>query len=516
VAGVASAQTFVFDLQGAQEVPPVATSARGGCFGQFDSGSGQLAMTCAHNVVGATLMHIHRGNPGVSGPIMFDLGDPASPVVATWTGMTPADISDLLAGNLYIDVHSAGKPAGEIRGQILPRTVDLVNFTVNGTQVVPPNATTATGTCTADLDGPATSLAVQCTHDLAGAVSAHVHEGPELQIGSVVFTFASAASPLAANVPMTPQLVADFAAGFLYLDIHTAGSAELRGQIATPSSQVHLSVTAPGAATAGTPFDVTVSARDQFNNVVTGYTGTVHFTKTDAGAGSAVPADYTFVAADNGARTFTGGATLVTPGDQTITATDTDNATITGTSPAIAVTAVKTVSGPSATGSGTITATLTGGGAGCTFASARFIALSGDPGSPPAGSAPTGVDFPHGLFDFTATGCTPGSTITLTVTYPAPLAPGTSYWKYGPRPGPIAAGWYVLPSAVAGNTVTFSITDGQLGDDDLVVNGTIVDQGGPGAPVPVPTLSEVAMVLLALSLTLVGVWTLRRSRLPGA
>jgi hypothetical protein len=122
------------------------------------------------------------------------------------------------------------------------------------------------------------------------------------------------------------------------------------------------------------------------------------------------------------------------------------------------------------------------------------------------------VDFPHGLFDFTTTGCTPGSTITLTVTYPAPLARGTAYWKYGPRPGPIAAGWYVLPSTVAGNTVTFSIADGQLGDDDLLANGTVVDQGCPGAPASIPTLSEAAMLLLAVSLSLVGLLGLRRSR----
>jgi hypothetical protein len=37
------------------------------------------------------------------------------------------------------------------------------------------------------------------------------------------------------------------------------------------------------------------------------------------------PTDYTFTADDAGVHTFTGGATLVTPGDQTITATDTSS-----------------------------------------------------------------------------------------------------------------------------------------------------------------------------------------------
>jgi len=230
-------------------VPPTASAASGGCFGQLDQPSSTFSVTCVHNVVNATQMHIHRGAPGVNGPVVFDLSNPeVSPVTGTWTSMTAADISDLLAGNLYINIHTAGRPSGEIRGQILPRTVDLVSFTANGSQVVPPNASSATANCTADLDGPATSLAIQCTHNLAGATAAHVHAAPFGSNGPVVFTFPSATSPLNASMPMTPVLVADFAATFLYLDIHTPPgteanpSEEIRGQIGTP----------PAGATSGT------------------------------------------------------------------------------------------------------------------------------------------------------------------------------------------------------------------------------------------------------------------------
>jgi hypothetical protein len=232
-----AAQTFVFDLGGDQEVPPVPSAASGGCMGQLDQGAGTFSLTCVHNVVGPTVMHIHRGAAGVNGPAIFDLGDPTSPVVATWTGMTPADIADLLAGDLYLNIHTGGRPAGEIRGQILSRTVDLVAFTANGGQVVPPSPTSASANCTADLDTNATSLAIQCTHDVASPAAAHVHEAPAGVNGPIVFTFASPASPLSGNMPMTPQLVADFAATFLYLDVHQAGGSEespadeIRGQI---------------------------------------------------------------------------------------------------------------------------------------------------------------------------------------------------------------------------------------------------------------------------------------------
>ena len=99
----------------------------------------------------------------------------------------------------------------------------------------------------------------------------------------------------------------------------------------------------------------------------------------------------------------------------------------------------------------------------------------------------------------------PGSTVTFTVTYPSILAAGSQYWKYGPTGSQPAAHWYILPATLAGNTAVFSITDGGPGDDDLAANGTVVDQGGPGVPgagvaLPVPTLSEWAMALLALML----------------
>jgi hypothetical protein len=165
---------------------------------------------------------------------------------------------------------------------------------------------------------------------------------------------------------------------------------------------------------------------------------------------------------------------------------------------------------PSATGTGNITASLTGGGAGCAYTTAQFIPVTGNPASPPAGTAPPGVTFPHGLFDFTTSGCTPGGTITVTITWPSALPAGTQYWKYGPTPGDATPHWYVLPVAIAGNVTTFSITDGALGDDDLLANGTIVDQGGPGGSggaggaTSVPTLSEWAMIALALLLGFLG------------
>src|SRR5207248_1916089 len=96
----------------------------------------------------------------------------------------------------------------------------------------------------------------------------------------------------------------------------------------TPGPATHLTVAAPASSTAGSAFSTTVTAKDAFGNLATGYLGTVHFTSSDGQA--VLPADYTFVAGDNGAHTFGSGVTLKTSGSKTVTATDTVTGSITG------------------------------------------------------------------------------------------------------------------------------------------------------------------------------------------
>ena len=96
----------------------------------------------------------------------------------------------------------------------------------------------------------------------------------------------------------------------------------------------------PSPTTAGGAHNVTVTAQDAFGNVTTGYTGTVHFTSSDASA--VLPANYTFTGGDAGTHVFS--VTLKTVGTRSITATDTVTGTITGTQSGISV-----LSGPATT-----------------------------------------------------------------------------------------------------------------------------------------------------------------------
>src|SRR5207247_2736059 len=89
-----------------------------------------------------------------------------------------------------------------------------------------------------------------------------------------------------------------------------------------------LVVSAPPGATAGEAFSTTLTAKDAFDNVASGYTGTISF--SGGGNGPVFPSNYGFVGGYNGVHTFTNAVTLKQAGNRTITATDTAASSIAG------------------------------------------------------------------------------------------------------------------------------------------------------------------------------------------
>jgi hypothetical protein len=101
-----------------------------------------------------------------------------------------------------------------------------------------------------------------------------------------------------------------------------------------PAAAATMTLTVPSSAAALTPFNVTVTTKDPYGNIATGYTGKVHFTSSDLLA--TLPADYTFTAADAGRHQFS--VTLATPPAQTISVRDVANPNLGTTSGMITVT----------------------------------------------------------------------------------------------------------------------------------------------------------------------------------
>lgn len=109
-------------LSGAQEVPANTSAA---------SGSGSVHVAPDRGVTGtvrytgmlATMAHIHEAPFGANGPAIVPLvktGDGLFAVPPD-TSLTPPQYASYLAGNLYVNVHSAAYPAGEIRAQLKPK-----------------------------------------------------------------------------------------------------------------------------------------------------------------------------------------------------------------------------------------------------------------------------------------------------------------------------------------------------------------------------------------------------------
>jgi hypothetical protein len=229
----AAAQTlFGFSLDEGQEVPPTGSPAVGDCVAQLDAFESTLTITCGHDVSGATMAHIHNAPAGMNGGIVFPFPAAASPIHGVWE-LTPADVTQLEAGNLYVNVHSGAFPDGEIRGQITAPAAEAYSFSLDEGQEVPPTGSSAIGVCDAVLNGAETELTIACQHDVAGPTMAHIHNAAVGMNGGIVFPFPAAASPMFGVWSVTAGNLVELRAERLYVNVHSGAfpDGEIRGQV---------------------------------------------------------------------------------------------------------------------------------------------------------------------------------------------------------------------------------------------------------------------------------------------
>jgi hypothetical protein len=106
-------------LSGANEVPAVTTPATGTATVTIgDDRSVKVAVTVSGMT--PTASHIHEGAAGTNGPVIVPFTKTGDNTFASGDGakLTEAQYASYKAGNLYVNVHSAKNPGGEIRGQI--------------------------------------------------------------------------------------------------------------------------------------------------------------------------------------------------------------------------------------------------------------------------------------------------------------------------------------------------------------------------------------------------------------
>jgi hypothetical protein len=150
VASTAAPIVFGANLRSSQEVPAVVSPGTGSATVSLDGSLLSIALTFAGLTSNTVFAHIHCcAAAGANGPVAIDFGA-AFPVGVTFgtfsatydlasaatftTGFRTANpnfqtafTTGLLAGNAYINVHTANNRGGEIRGQIpVPTSLALL------------------------------------------------------------------------------------------------------------------------------------------------------------------------------------------------------------------------------------------------------------------------------------------------------------------------------------------------------------------------------------------------------
>lgn len=306
-------------LDGAQEVPPVSTSARGWGIVRFDATTNVVRIVVRAEGLTGSAAHLHLGAAGLNGGVLVGLAFNGT----EWTGtgtLSAANAAALQAAGCYLNVHTAANPGGEIRGQVVSASTTRLSAVLNGASEVPPNGSTATGEAVAFLHEPDNRISYVVTSTgLVGVTAAHIHSGVAGTNGPVIHGLTgSAGNYCGVSDRLTAaQLAAAKSAG-LYFNIHTAANpgGEIRGQIQVNDGDFMAAMDGsqevPPVATAAlgsTRAVVNPNGSVSYNVATTGLTGTAaHFHRAPSGSNGPVVVNFT-----GGPTTWSGTSAVLAP-----------------------------------------------------------------------------------------------------------------------------------------------------------------------------------------------------------
>lgn len=120
-AGPACAEKLKATLDGKSEVPANTSAGAGTADLDYDAGSKKLSWKVTYSGLSgpATAAHFHGpAETGKNAGVAVAIPNAASSPVEGSATLTDAQAADLLAGKLYVNIHTAANPGGEIRGQV--------------------------------------------------------------------------------------------------------------------------------------------------------------------------------------------------------------------------------------------------------------------------------------------------------------------------------------------------------------------------------------------------------------
>ena len=111
--------TFNSILNAENEVPPTGSDALGTATLIFNNLTKIFTLRVDYSEITLIAAHIHKGEIGVSGLVVFPLDHTKNPIEYTSAPLTLEQEEDLINGLYYVNLHTDIYPAGEIRGQLI-------------------------------------------------------------------------------------------------------------------------------------------------------------------------------------------------------------------------------------------------------------------------------------------------------------------------------------------------------------------------------------------------------------